>query len=154
MLPEHEQRFERIASEFLERPAGDYAELLRRGHVSAPDGVDPDEWREEIRRNARQDRIRVITSRVGDGAVAMLNRKISDDRAMDAMRAALDRTTALGELEERSAELGHELSRWLGHHDESIAFCDCCGARIYARHGALNIQDGEALTERCPSPPN
>ena len=53
MLPEHEQRFERIASEFLERPAGDYAELLRRGHVSSPGGVDPDEWREEIRRNAR-----------------------------------------------------------------------------------------------------
>ena len=153
MLPEHEQRFERIASEFLERPAGDYAELLRRGHVSSPDGVDPDEWREEIRRNARQDRIRVITSRVGDGAVAMLNRKIPDDRAMHAMRAALDRTTALGELEERSTELGHELSRWLGHHDESIAFCDRCGARVYARHGALNIQDGEALTERCPSPP-
>jgi hypothetical protein len=154
MLPEHEQRFERIASEFLERPAGDYAELLRRGHVSSPDGGDPDEWRDEIRRNARQDRIRVITSRVGDGAVAMLNRKIPDDRAMDAMRAALDRTTALGELEERSAELGHELSRWLGHHDESIAFCDRCGARIYARHGAPNIQDGEALTERCPSPPD
>ena len=154
MLPEHEQRFERIASEFLERPAGDYAELLRRGHVSSPDGVDPDEWREEIRRNARQDRIRVITSRVGDGAVAMLNRKIPDDRAMDAMRAALDRTTALGELEERSAELGHELSRWQRHRDESIAFCDRCGARVYARHGALNIQDGEALTERCPSPPN
>ena len=84
----------------------------------------------------------------------MLNRKIPDDRAMDAMRAALDRTTALGELEERSAELGHELSLWLGHHDESIAFCDRCVARIYARHGALNIQDGEALTERCPSPPN
>ena len=114
MLPEHEQRFERIASEFLERPAGDYAELLRRGHVSSPDGVDPEEWRDEIRRNARQDRIRVITSRVGHGAVAMLNRKIPDDRAMDAMRAALDRTTALGELEERSVELGHELSRWLG----------------------------------------
>ena len=41
MLPEHEQRFERIASEFLERPAGDYTELLRRGHVSSPEGVDP-----------------------------------------------------------------------------------------------------------------
>ena len=90
----------------------------------------------------------------GDGAVAMLKRKIPDDRATDAMREALDRTTALGELEERSAELGHELSRWLGHNDESIAFCDRCGARIYARHRALNIRDGEALTERCPSPPN
>jgi hypothetical protein len=55
MLAEHEERFRRIASEFLKRPAGDYAELLRRGHVSSPEGVDPDEWREEIRRKARQD---------------------------------------------------------------------------------------------------
>jgi hypothetical protein len=91
MLPEHEQRFERIASEFLERPAGDYAELLRRGHVNSPDGVDPDDWREEIRRNARQDKIRVSTSRDGYRAFAMLKRKIPDDQAMDAMRAALDR---------------------------------------------------------------
>jgi hypothetical protein len=104
-----------------------------------PTVVDPDEWRDEISRNARLDRIPVITSRVGDGAGAMLNRKIPDDGAMDAMRAALDRTTALGELEERGAELGHEPSRWLGHRDESIAFCDRCGARIYARHGAVNI---------------
>lgn len=153
MPPEHEQRFERIASEFLERPASDYAELLRRGHVSSPEGVDPDEWREEIRRNAEQDKIRVITSRDGDGTVAMLNRKIPDAQAMDVMRAALGRTAVVGELEERSAEPGHELSRWLGHHDESIAFCDRCGARIYARHGARPAQDGEALSNRCPSPP-
>jgi hypothetical protein len=93
MLPEHAERFERIASEFLERPAGDYAELLRRGHVTAPDGADPDQWREEIRRKARQDKIRVITSRDGDRAFAMLNRKIPDDQAMDVMRNALDRTT-------------------------------------------------------------
>jgi hypothetical protein len=153
MLREHEQRFERIASEFLERPAGDYAELLRRGHVTSPDGADPDQWRDEIRRKARQDKIRVITSRDGDRAFAMLNRKIPDDQAMDVMRNALDRTTMLRELEQRSTDLGHELSRWLGHHDESIAFCDRCGARIYARHGPPNFQDGEAVTDPCPSPP-
>ena len=153
MLREHEQRFERIASEFLERPAGDYAELLRRGHVNSPDGVDPDDWREGIRRNARQDKIRVSTSRDGDRAFAMLNRKNPDDQAMDAMRAALDRTTALHELEQRSIALGHKPSRWLGHHDESIAFCERCGARIYVRVGAPNVHDGEALTNRCPSPP-
>ncbi len=153
MLAEHERRFRRIASESLERPAGDYAELLRRGHVNSPDGADPDEWREEIRRQARQDKIRVITSRDGDCAFAMLNRKIPDDQAMQVMRKALDRTTLLGELAERSAQLGHELSRWLGHHDESIAFCEHCGARIYTRHGTPHSQDGEALTDPCPSPP-
>jgi hypothetical protein len=151
MLADHEERFRRIANEFLDRPAGDYAELLRRGHVSSPEGVDPDEWREEIRRKARQDKIRVVTSRDGDGAFAMLNRKIPDDQAMEVMRHAFDRTTLLGELARRSAELGHQLSGWLGHDDESIAFCEHCGARIYARQGPPTIQDGEALIDPCPS---
>jgi hypothetical protein len=153
MLAEHEERFRWIASAFLERPAGDYAELLRRGHVSSPEGVDPDQWREEIRRKARQDKIRVITSRDGAGAFAMLNRKIPDDRAMEVMRHAFERTAWLGELARRSAELGHQLSGWLGHDDESIAFCEHCRARIYARQGPPTIQDGEALIDPCPSPP-
>ena len=151
MLADHEERFRRIANEFLERPAGDYAELLRRGHVSSPEGVDPDEWREEIRRKARQDKIRVVTSRDGDSAFAMLNRKIPDDQAMEVMRDAFERTTLLGELARRSAELGHQLSGWVGHDDESIAVCEHCGARIYARQGPPTIQDGEALIDPCPS---
>jgi len=102
MLAAHEQRFRRIASEALERPAGDYAELLRRGHVSSPDGADPVEWREEIRRQARQDKIRVITTSGGDRAFATLNREIPDDQAMQVMRKGLNRTTLLGELAEGS----------------------------------------------------
>ena len=82
----------------------------------------------------------------------MLNRKIPDDRAMDAMRAALDRTTALGELEERSAELGHELSRWLGHDDESIAFCDRFGARIYARDESAEHPGRRGANGALPEP--
>ncbi len=152
MLADHEERFRWIANEYLERPAGDYAELLRRGHVSSPKGVDPDVWREEIRRKARQDKIRVVTSRDSDRAFAMLNRKVPDDQAMELMRDAFDRTALLGELARRSVELGHRLSRWLGHDDESIAFCEHCGARIYARQGPPTIQDGEALIDPCPSP--
>ncbi len=151
MLAEYEERFHWIASEFLERPAGDYAELLRRGQVSSPEGVDPDEWREEIRPKARKDKIRVITSRGGDGAFAMLNCKVPDDQAMGVMRHALERTTLLGELARRKTKLGHELSGWLGHDDKSIAFCQHCGARIYARQGPPTVQDGEALTDSCPS---
>jgi hypothetical protein len=103
---------------------------------------------------ARQDKIRVITSRDGARAFAMLNRKIPDDQAMGVMRQALDQTTLLGELAQRSAELGHELGSWLGHHDESTAFCQQCGARIYIRPGAPNVQDGEPLNDSCPSPPD
>jgi len=83
----------------------------------------------------------------------MLNRKIPDDQAMEVMRHAFERTALLGELARRSAELGHQLSGWLGHDDEAIAFCERCGARIYARQGPPTIQDGEALIDLCPSPP-
>ncbi|MGO9884410.1 MAG: hypothetical protein ACLP4R_08585 [Solirubrobacteraceae bacterium] len=43
MTPEHDERFRRIAEDYLERPGGDYAELLRRGRVSSPEGVDPEQ---------------------------------------------------------------------------------------------------------------
>jgi hypothetical protein len=54
MLAASEERFRRIHAEFLERPNGDYAELLRRAHVSSQEGVDIASWRPEIRRQARQ----------------------------------------------------------------------------------------------------
>ena len=79
----------------------------------------------------------------------MLNRRIPDDRAMDAMRGALDRVVVLGELRERSRLLGHELGSWLGHHDELISSCERCGARLYTRLGSERIEDGEALNQLC-----
>lgn len=33
---------------------GDYGELLHRGQVSSPDGVDPEAWRADIRAQARR----------------------------------------------------------------------------------------------------
>ena len=74
MKPEHDERFRRIAEDYLERPGGDYAELLPRGEVSSPEGVDPELWRAEIRAKARADKIRVITIRSGDRAIAALRR--------------------------------------------------------------------------------
>jgi len=68
--PEHDERFRRIADDYLDRPGGDYAELLTRGEVSSPDGVDPEPWRAEIRSKARADKIRVMTIRFGDRAIA------------------------------------------------------------------------------------
>ena len=90
MLDRHEERFRRILSDYLERPAGDYAELLHRGQVSSPEGgVDPEGWRQQIRRQARQDKIRVITRRDGARAFAMLSRSLPDDRAQEMTRHAL-----------------------------------------------------------------
>jgi hypothetical protein len=85
VLAEHEQRFRRIVNDYLERPGGDYAALLARGYVSSPEDVDPDVWRDQIRGQARQDKVRVITRRSATGAFAMRNRTVPEEQALAVM---------------------------------------------------------------------
>jgi len=148
MLAEHEQRFARIVSDYLERSAGDYGELLHRGYVSSRDGVDPDAWRSEIRTQARRDKIRVITSRDGERAIAVRNRAVGDQE----VRAELDRAEVLRQFVAAARALGHEPGSWLRSDAESVCFCKFCDARIYVRTGTQPVSDGEALSERCPAP--
>lgn len=151
MKPEHDARFRRIAEDFLERPGGDYAELLRRGRVSSPEGADPEAWRAQIRAQARADKIRVITLRDGDRAIAARHREIPEDQELAELSRELGRGEVLRGLAERARTLGHEISRWLRHDTESIAICPRCGFRIYARFdAAAPVIDGEALDDACP----
>ena len=150
MLAANEERFWRIQREYLERPEGDYAELLRRGEVSSRDGVDPEAWRAQIRRKARQDKVSVSTSRAGDRAFAMVNKPIGREQELEVIAREFRRYQALRELRNRSALLGHELVGWIRHDVESISLCGHCGARLYARTDSERIEDGEALTEPCP----
>jgi hypothetical protein len=150
MKPEHDERCRRILEDYLERPGGDYAELLRRGQVSSPEGVDPEEWRAEIRAKARADKIRVITIRSGDRAIAARQRSIPKDQELAELTDALERTEVLRGIEARAEQLGHEIARWLAHDQESIAFCARCPARIYVRFDAATpVVDGEALDDTC-----
>jgi hypothetical protein len=147
---ENDARFRRIAGDFLERPGGDYAELLRRGQVSSPEGADLEKWRAEIRAKARADRVGVMTFRDGVRAVAVRHRRISKDQELGEMRRELDRGVVLRGLAERARALGHEIARWLRHDQENIAICGRCSARIYARFDAAPlIVDGEALDDTC-----
>jgi hypothetical protein len=149
--PEHEERFQRIAADYLDRPGGDYAELLRRGRVSSPEGVDPEQWRSEIRANARADKIRVITIRDGDRALATRHPKIPDERELDELGREFTRVEILRGVAGRARTLGHDITRWLRHDDESIAACGRCTARIYVRCDEdPPVVDGEALEEVCP----
>ncbi len=150
MLDRHEERFRRIVNDYLERPGGDYAELLHRGHVSSPEGADAEAWRRQIRRQARQDKIRVITRRDGQRAFAMLNRPLPDERADEIMQRELARGLELQRLAQTARVLGHEPSGWLRSDDEYVSICSRCTARIYARLGAQAVEDGEALTDPCP----
>lgn len=150
MKPEHDVRFRRIAEDFLERPGGDYGELLRRGRVSSPEGVDPEEWRAEIRAKARADKIRVITIRDGDRAMAARHRKIPEDQEVAELSREFQRAEVLRGLAQRARTLGHEIGRWLRHDLENIAICSRCGSRIYARFDvAPPVVDGEALDDAC-----
>jgi hypothetical protein len=150
VTPEHDERFRRIAEDYLERPGGDYAELLRGGQVSSPDGVDPEQWRAEIRAKARADKVRVITIRSSDRAIAARQRRIPKDRELAELTAALERTEVLRGVAERARALGHEIVRWVAHDAESIAMCSRCSARIYVRLDVdPPIVDGEALDDTC-----
>ena len=146
MDPEHDRRFRRIVSDYLTRPAGDYGELLARGQVSSPDGVDPEAWRASIRAQARRDKIRVATIRDGDHAFALRRRGYSDAE----MRTELERGWELQRLGVTARRLGHEPVGWIRDDDESVTFCGRCDARIYARTGPP-VADGEALSAQCPA---
>ena len=151
MKPEHDERFRRIADDYLDRPGGDYAELLARGEVSSPDGVDPEQWRAEIRSKARADKIRVMTIRSGDRAIAVRRLSIPKDQELAVLSAAMQRGELLRGLAERARQLGHEIVRWVAHDQESIAMCPRCHARLYVRLDAVPpVVDGEALDHVCP----
>ncbi|MGH8300183.1 MAG: hypothetical protein ACRET5_01800 [Steroidobacteraceae bacterium] len=151
MKPEHEQRFARIADDYLDRPGGDYGELLRRGEVSSPEGVDPELWRAEIRAKARADKIRVMTIRSGDRAIAALRRTVPNDQELAVLSEAMGRSEVLRGAAERARLLGHEIGRWVAHDQESIAMCPHCQARLYVRLDSdPAVLDGEALKEPCP----
>jgi hypothetical protein len=148
--PEHDERFRWIAEGYLERPGGDYSELLRRGRVRSPEGVDPEQWRAEIRAKARADKIRVVTIRDGDRAIAARERKIPEDQELAELTVALEQGEVLGGLSRTAGRLGHEIPGWLRHDDEAIAMCARCPARIYVRFEAASpVVDGDALDDAC-----
>lgn len=64
---------------------------MARGQVSSPDGVDPEPWRAEIRSKARADKIRVMTIRSGDQAIAVRRLGIPKDHELAVLSAAMQR---------------------------------------------------------------
>jgi len=90
------------------------ADLLQHGHVERSSS-DPVEWRAEIRRQARQDKIPVRTFQHGDHVMAVRTRQpVSDDEMRHAMKVMEIQHAA----EDRARLLGHE-----------FAFPSCCPRR-------------------------
>jgi hypothetical protein len=152
-LPEYDQRLHQILNDYLERPAGDYAELLRRGYVSSPDGADLEQWRAEIRAHARKDKIRIATRSDGTRAFAFRGPQTPEAEQLAELTHELTRAEQLRQLAHTARQLGHRPGPWLRHDTESITVCTRCTARIYARFEPRPISDGEALSESClPTP--
>ena len=73
-----------------------------------------EEWRAAIRAKARADKIRVITIRAGDRAIAARQRSVPKDQEFAVLTAAMKRGEVLRGAAERARALGHEIVSWLG----------------------------------------
>jgi hypothetical protein len=143
----HAHRFDELAAGFLERRGGDYQTLLGYGRVTLEPVADPEEWRREIRRQARCDRIRVRTWCDQHSAVgAQISPDVSDPAIY---RAEVERFYLIERLVMELLGTGHVLAAWLRRGDESITFCTRCNARVYLRTTAPVICDGEAFETDC-----
>jgi hypothetical protein len=145
--PDHEEAFDRL-TETLDP----YHEFLRFGSVTAQ--VDnPDEWRAEIRCQARRDKIpmrSVVAGRTPDGLHYVWAGRSSgiDHDTMGEIMVLLDRQR---EATERATLLGHDKIRWVRvlRGEEAAGRCLRCGARLYVRSGSSPVTDGEVFELDC-----
>jgi hypothetical protein len=142
-----EEAFDRLTEEL-----DPYHEFLRFGHVM-DDVDDPDEWRAEIRRQARRDKIRMhsfASERGPDGRAHVYAGKTHGDRDL---RPALALMDVQEEAEERARLNGHRKIRWIRvmRGEEAAGRCADCGGRVYAsRKGSRPVIDGDLFAVACP----
>lgn len=145
---EWEAAFDRLTEEL--EP---YHEFLRYGYLSA-DVDDPDEWRGEIRRQARRDGIPMRSFVLGeprDGRYHVWAGKFrdADDGALHGVMALMGTQE---EASERASLLGHERIRWLrvSRGEEAAGRCPRCGGRVYvSRLNAPPVIDGDVFNSDC-----
>jgi len=129
-----------------------YHELLRFGRVSA-DVDDPDEWRAELRRQARRDKIpiRSFASRKrpdGTTHVWAGKARIGADELRSRNALVAVQREAAGRAELR----GHARIVWLRAvlGEEAAGRCEGCGGRVYvARTTTPPTIDGDVFDRRC-----
>jgi hypothetical protein len=146
------RRIERLVKRVRRRD--DYGKLLARGDVvrSIADVDDPDEWRTEIKRQARSDRIKVRTGQTGGRLWAFLHGPIPA-----VQHAENDRYfRLLDEIKTRANRHGHSLKVVLHDGEEVVVKCESCGAFGYGDAAAGPLIGGAAIEEDClhPAPPD
>jgi hypothetical protein len=108
-----------------------------------------DEWRAEIRRQARQDKVRIRTYRLfGNRVYAEVIRELS----IEEIEALLWVDHLLGEASQQARELGHDLEETLILGERGGSRCLRCGARLYVEwrpDADGSITEGEAVEDVC-----
>jgi hypothetical protein len=128
-----------------------YAEPLARREVSSPDSVDQSCGRADTRSKARADKIRVMTIRSADRAIAVRRLSVPKDQEPAVLSAAMQRGEVLRGDAERARQLGHEIVRWVAQDQESIAMCPPLPRPAIRPADAVPpVLEGAALDRVCP----
>lgn len=128
MDPKHEAAFDRLTQDL-----DPYHEFLRFDHVSA-EVADPKVWRDEIRLQARRDKIRMRSFVLGRTSTGLYRVWAGKQRGYDleGLRRLMEVGSVQREAAERAALHGHTIRRWLRvRDDEAAARCESCGGRLY-----------------------
>lgn len=138
------RRIERLLKRVRRRD--DYGKLLFSGEVirSCEDVDDPDEWRAEIRKKARADRIKVRTGETAGKVWAFVNGPLSSELLLEGRQFFVLADRAL----EEARSHGHEARVALRDGEEALVKCDGCGALGYL-DAAESMAGGPILEEDC-----
>lgn len=138
------RRIERFVERVRRRD--DYGELLFSGEVirSRDDVEDPGEWRAEIRKKARADRIKIRTGETGEKVWALINRLPSSARLLEGRHFFILAERAL----EEARFHGHEARVALRDGEEALIMCDSCSALGYL-DAAESMAGGSILEQDC-----
>lgn len=136
---------------FLDRAArrDPYGELLASGQMSRRigDSEKRDALRRELRRQARADKLKIITREYGDVVIALLNRPIAAEQEaemLDGIRAAYD-------LADVAKRLGHHPRVASREHTEGLAYCTTCGELGHFEGSTSDlVVAGPLYTDPCP----
>lgn len=129
-----------------------YHAFLRDGHVQAW-VADPAEWRAEIRRQARRDKISmrsfVMSEREG---LTYVWAGQARDPTNDELAAAVHHMSVGQEARDRAQLRGHDL-RWICvAHGEGAGRCSRCGARAYINSTEdPPVMNGDVYETNCRS---
>lgn len=142
----------RRIARFLERAErrDAYGELLARGEMSRrlADPEARENLRRDLRRQARADKLKIITREYDDRVIALLNRPLTEEREAEAFQTLSEAYEAL----DIAQRLGHTPKVASREHDESVAYCTVCNALGHADGGGDDlVLAGPLYCEPCPT---